>query len=216
MLVLLVWTKTPYSMMSRWKSSRGKRLASVDEQEGTRRNPFTTGIQPANQIPSGKSSLLLSLLGLLETKSGTRHIDGMDLALVPRDTVRSRLATLPQDPVKLQGTVRTNLDPEGRIEGDDDAIIMALTKAKIWEAIDARGGLDADFGEVRPLAHDPRNGGYLIHHSRPATVRVVRARRIHDESSDADLILYDMNAYAEENMRFPLDVELEFAGGEGI
>jgi DMSO/TMAO reductase YedYZ molybdopterin-dependent catalytic subunit len=71
-------------------------------------------------------------------------------------------------------------------------------------------------GEVQPLAHDPRNGGYLIHHSRPTTVRVERARRVHDQPSDADLILYDMNAYAQENMRFPLDVEMEFAGGEGI
>ena len=56
----------------------------------------------------------------------------------------------------------------------------------------------------------------MIHHSRPVTVQVARARRIEDEPSDAELILYDMNAYAEENMRFPLDVELEFAAGEGI
>jgi DMSO/TMAO reductase YedYZ molybdopterin-dependent catalytic subunit len=75
---------------------------------------------------------------------------------------------------------------------------------------------NAQTGEVQPLAHDPRNGGYLIHHSRPTTVRVERARQIHDQPSDADLIVYDMNAYAEENMRFPLDVELEFAAGEGI
>jgi hypothetical protein len=27
---------------------------------------------------------------------------------------------------------------------------------------------------------------------------------------------YDMNAFAEENTRFPLDVALEFGGGEGI
>jgi DMSO/TMAO reductase YedYZ molybdopterin-dependent catalytic subunit len=74
----------------------------------------------------------------------------------------------------------------------------------------------AETGEVQPLAHDPRNGGYLIHHSRPTTVRVERARRIEDQPSDEDLILYDMNAYAEENMRFPLDVELQFAGGGGI
>jgi DMSO/TMAO reductase YedYZ molybdopterin-dependent catalytic subunit len=74
----------------------------------------------------------------------------------------------------------------------------------------------SDDGRVQPLSHDPRNGGYMIHHSRPVTVRVERARRIHDQPSDADLILYDMNAYAEENMRFPLDIELEFAQGEGI
>jgi DMSO/TMAO reductase YedYZ molybdopterin-dependent catalytic subunit len=74
----------------------------------------------------------------------------------------------------------------------------------------------SDDGETQPLGHDPRNGAYMIHHSRPMIVRVERARRLHDQPSDADLILYDMNAYAEENTRFPLDVELEFTQGEGI
>ena len=32
----------------------------------------------------------------------------------------------------------------------------------------------------------------------------------------AGTLLYDMNAFAEENTRFPLDVEMQFAGGEGI
>ena len=37
-------------------------------------------------------------------------------------------------------------------------------------------------------------------------------------SSPADLptLLYDMNAFAEESARLPLDVELEFSGGAGI
>jgi hypothetical protein len=34
--------------------------------------------------------------------------------------------------------------------------------------------------------------------------------------ADIDTLLYDMNAYAEENTRFPLDVEMQFAEGEGI
>jgi hypothetical protein len=36
------------------------------------------------------------------------------------------------------------------------------------------------------------------------------------EHADAYTILYDMNAYAEENRRRPLDVEMEFIGGGGI
>jgi hypothetical protein len=71
-------------------------------------------------------------------------------------------------------------------------------------------------GRVQPTQHDPLCGGYLIHHSRPTSVRVETARRIQAQRADADLLLYDMNAYAEENTRFPLDVEMEFAGGEGI
>jgi DMSO/TMAO reductase YedYZ molybdopterin-dependent catalytic subunit len=71
-------------------------------------------------------------------------------------------------------------------------------------------------GQVQPLEHDPLDGGYQIHFSRPRHVRVQRTRRIHDQRSDAALLVYDMNAFAEENTRFPLDVEMEFSGGEGI
>jgi DMSO/TMAO reductase YedYZ molybdopterin-dependent catalytic subunit len=72
-------------------------------------------------------------------------------------------------------------------------------------------------GQVQPMEHDPLNGGYQIHFSRPRHVLVQRTRHIHDQRSDAALLVYDMNAFAEENTRFPLDVEMEFSGGgEGI
>jgi DMSO/TMAO reductase YedYZ molybdopterin-dependent catalytic subunit len=71
-------------------------------------------------------------------------------------------------------------------------------------------------GQVQPSQHDPLLGGYLIHHSRPNVVQVLRTRRTREERADAETVLYDMNAYAEENTRFPLDVKLEFTGGEGI
>jgi hypothetical protein len=70
-------------------------------------------------------------------------------------------------------------------------------------------------GRVQPATHDALNGGYLIHHSRPLHLRVADVRRAADYS-DAQTIMYDMNAYAEEHMRLPLDVEMEFAFGEGI
>jgi DMSO/TMAO reductase YedYZ molybdopterin-dependent catalytic subunit len=71
-------------------------------------------------------------------------------------------------------------------------------------------------GLVQPPAHDPLNGGYLIHHSRPTPVQVGRARAPAAPAGDAATLLYDMNAYAEENARFPLDVDLVFSAGEGI
>jgi DMSO/TMAO reductase YedYZ molybdopterin-dependent catalytic subunit len=70
-------------------------------------------------------------------------------------------------------------------------------------------------GRVQPAAHDALNGGYLIHHSRPLSLRVVAGGRA-AEIADAATLLYDMNAYAEENMRLPLDVEMEFTAGAGI
>jgi DMSO/TMAO reductase YedYZ molybdopterin-dependent catalytic subunit len=71
-------------------------------------------------------------------------------------------------------------------------------------------------GEIQPSDHNPLNGGYQIHHSRPISVRVEAGQRSLADRADADSLLYDMNAYAEENSRMPLDVELEFSGGEGI
>jgi DMSO/TMAO reductase YedYZ molybdopterin-dependent catalytic subunit len=70
-------------------------------------------------------------------------------------------------------------------------------------------------GRVQPDAHDPLNDGYMIHHSRPIPVHVGRAR-FRAAAPDPAALLYDMNAYAEENARRPLDVTLEFHAGEGI
>lgn len=71
-------------------------------------------------------------------------------------------------------------------------------------------------GKVQPADHDLLNGGYCIHFSRPRSVHVAGTRQVVDQRGNADLLLYDMNAFAEENRRLPLDVELEFVGGEGI
>jgi DMSO/TMAO reductase YedYZ molybdopterin-dependent catalytic subunit len=71
-------------------------------------------------------------------------------------------------------------------------------------------------GQMQPAQHDTLNGGYLIQHSRPNAVEVVRHRHSHDQPGDAETLVYDMNAFAEENTRFPLDIEMEFTEGEGI
>jgi hypothetical protein len=71
-------------------------------------------------------------------------------------------------------------------------------------------------GKVQPLRHDPLNGGYLIHHSRPTRVHVSSTRWTPAQPIDLQSISYDMNAFAEQNSRMQLDVELEFVGGDGI
>lgn len=96
---------------------------------------------------SGKSSLVLTLLRLLELHSGTIRIDDVDLSTVPRQHIRSRLTTIPQDPVKMNGTVRLNLDPENQVQSDA-MLIEVLRKTGIWPPIESRGGLDADSSEL--------------------------------------------------------------------
>jgi len=66
------------------------------------------------------------------------------------------------------------------------------------------------------MRHDLLNGGYRIHFSRPACVRVLESQRSTAQIGDEDMLVYDMNAFAEANSRLPLDAEMEFAWGEGI
>lgn len=98
---------------------------------------------------SGKTSLLLTLLRLLELDSGTILIDGIDLQTLPRELIRTRMIAIPQDPFVMSESVRVNADPSGEIP--DDAIIAALTKIQLWDTIQARGGLDAKI-QAQPLS----------------------------------------------------------------
>ncbi|HUY35450.1 MAG TPA: sulfite oxidase [Pirellulales bacterium] len=71
-------------------------------------------------------------------------------------------------------------------------------------------------GQVQPAEHDPLCAGYVIRHSLPTHVQVGAAQTPPARLGDVSVLLYDMNAYAEENARRPLDVEMVFSGGEGI
>ncbi|KAK1752219.1 ABC multidrug transporter [Echria macrotheca] len=114
---------------------------------------LTLTIAPGSKVAicgrtgSGKSSTLLTILRLLDLQAGRLFIDDIDISYLPRQTIRTRLASLPQDPVTVPGSVRTNLAPldSDRSTTSDADLIAALTKAQIWEVIQARGGLDADF-----------------------------------------------------------------------
>ncbi|KAK3382405.1 P-loop containing nucleoside triphosphate hydrolase protein [Lasiosphaeria ovina] len=60
---------------------------------------------------AGKSSLTLALFRFLEARSGSIHVDGIDISKIDLHDLRSRLAIIPQDPVLFSGTIRSNLDP---------------------------------------------------------------------------------------------------------
>lgn len=101
---------------------------------------------------SGKSSLVSTLLCLLEIDSGSITIDGVDISTIPRQTVRERINTLPQEPFFLHGSVRENLDSHGSLE--DEVLITALSDVGLWSRFSV-DGLDADMDE-ETLSHGQR------------------------------------------------------------
>ncbi|KAH6718942.1 putative ATP-binding cassette transporter [Leptodontidium sp. MPI-SDFR-AT-0119] len=105
-------------------------------------------IQPGEKIGicgrsgSGKSSLITTLFRMLEvTEDSSITIDGMDITKLPRETVRSRLNAIPQEPFFIRGTVRANADPIH--QHTDAAIVSAIKKVHLWDIVNNKGGLDA-------------------------------------------------------------------------
>ncbi|KAJ4145421.1 hypothetical protein LMH87_004273 [Akanthomyces muscarius] len=110
---------------------------------------------------SGKSSLLLALLGFLQCQ-GLITIDGIDISSIPLDVLRSRIVTVSQDQIKLDASVRTNmlpftlnssieeLDAQQRqeVETKDIKLRELLVRFGLWSHLNGIGGLDAMLNDV--------------------------------------------------------------------
>ncbi|KKA30335.1 hypothetical protein TD95_002269 [Thielaviopsis punctulata] len=64
---------------------------------------------------SGKSTMVASLLRFTEIVSGQVLYDGVDITKVPRRKLREALTIIPQEAVLFTGTIKSNLDPTGKI-----------------------------------------------------------------------------------------------------
>lgn len=104
-------------------------------------------------LHSGKTSLISTLLRLLELDTGSVTIDGVDISTIPRQEVRLRLNTLPQEPFFLQASIRDNVDLLHL--SDDESIIAALRSVNLWQMLEERGGLDEMISEEL-LSHGQR------------------------------------------------------------
>lgn len=105
---------------------------------------------------SGKSSLLLTVLGML-SHTGTIKIDGLDIVTIKPDALREYIITITQHPVQFDDTIRANLlpfrmnDDRGDIsqeqrrhrDAEDAALVSVLDRLQLWRKVRDRGGLDA-------------------------------------------------------------------------
>lgn len=86
---------------------------------------------------AGKTSITMALFRLVEVTSGTITIDGADIAKLGLNTLRSRIAIIPQDPVLFSGILRSNLDP---FDLHDDAKLNdALVRACVTKTSSEQG-----------------------------------------------------------------------------
>ncbi|KAL3420510.1 hypothetical protein PVAG01_06955 [Phlyctema vagabunda] len=108
---------------------------------------ITLDIRPTQKLGicgrtgSGKSSLISTLLRLIEMTEGSITIDGIDISTINRQELRSRLITLPQEAFFLSASLRYNLDPTRLLP--DDKLNQVLADIGLYDVIEKKGGLDS-------------------------------------------------------------------------
>jgi ABC-type multidrug transport system fused ATPase/permease subunit len=83
---------------------------------------------------------MLCLLRMMDVTNGQITIDGVDIATLACEDLRSRVNVVPQEPFLLPGSLRFNMDPTDSISDED--IIRALERVGLWISIRDRGGLE--------------------------------------------------------------------------
>lgn len=83
---------------------------------------------------SGKSSLMAALFRLVPAAHGSIIVDGLDLAHMRLQDVRSRLTIIPQEPVLFSGTILYNLDPFGAYSRA--AVEQTLRMVNMWRKVE--------------------------------------------------------------------------------
>lgn len=97
---------------------------------------------------AGKSSLVMALFRVNELTSGRIFIDSTNIAVLPLQTLRSRMAIVPQSPVLFQGSLRSYMDP-----------FDEFTDLQVWDAL-AKVEMKQHVAAMeRGLLHELRENG---------------------------------------------------------
>jgi len=110
---------------------------------------------------AGKSTLMVSLLRIVELDSGKIFIDGYDTQKVGLTKLRSNIAVIPQDPVLFSGDIRSNLDPFEEFEDSELTSVLArvglITDVKVSTSTSSLSSLG--LSQVQSLKDPVKEGG---------------------------------------------------------
>ena len=107
---------------------------------------LNTIIKPAQKVGiigrtgSGKSTLMLSLLRILEAEEGAIEVDGVRLDRVQLPHLRDKITVIPQDPQLFEGTLRENLDVLNQYS--DGQLRATLESVNLNSLVNGKEGLD--------------------------------------------------------------------------
>ncbi|KAL4962566.1 ABC transporter [Aspergillus stella-maris] len=123
---------------------------------------ITLTISPGSKLAicgpsgSGKTTLLLTLLRLIDLRSGSITIDDLDLISCSREQIRQRLNVVTQTPFLVPGTVRFNVDLFGNGNVSDERIEGALKRVGLWDILQKeKRGEDSDGGSPLDILMAP-------------------------------------------------------------
>jgi len=137
---------------------------------------LTVTIEPHQKVGivgrtgAGKSSLFLVLMRLVEPCGGQVLIDGYDTKNLGLETLRSKLAIIPQDPVMFCGTLRENLDPKRAFSDEQMWTALELSRLKGFVS-----GLQDENGEKKGLDMVINEGGSNFSFGQRQLICIARA-----------------------------------------
>ena len=85
---------------------------------------------------AGKTTAIDLILGLYQPTAGRVLINGRDLADLDGTSVRDRIGLVTQQPLLFAGTIAENIR-YGRLEADDEDVVLAAKQAALHEQIEA-------------------------------------------------------------------------------
>ncbi|HIP36075.1 MAG TPA: ATP-binding cassette domain-containing protein [Crocinitomix sp.] len=84
---------------------------------------------------AGKSTISALLLKFYDVDSGKINFDGIDIATVKNESLRSQIAVVPQEVILFGGTIKENI-AYGNLDATDEEIMEAAKKANAFDFIE--------------------------------------------------------------------------------